>query len=370
MENLKIDFDEQINSLKNTLLTEFKACNKVFIIPHKNMDFDALASATALADLCNYLRINNYIVTNDEPKKMKPSLSEVYYELNNKYNFINTDCFELINDNDSLFIVVDSCVTNLIPINNIESYKNTIIVIDHHKPDDKAITTDKLFINLDASSASEMLFYVLKSIDFYISKETAQLLLAGIYLDTNELYYVYNPSGFKTVTKLLQYGANLQDVQNLFTISNFEDDRKQKRLINNLVDCTKFYHDSYSRRYAITLNTDNPDTIYTHEQLAEACDSLLQYPLDAAFVVGYIDKKELGKEHVDKIAIKARSKVNDNIVDVAEIMQLFNGGGDLNRAACILSINDIFTVKDALKHIIKSDNLETNKKYIYKQLYK
>ena len=225
-----------------------------------------------------------------------------------------------------------------------------------------------LFYNLDASSASEMMFYLLKDMGIYISEATAQLLLAGLYLDTNGLYYITEHYSFRTVTKLLEYCANLQDVQNLFIIYNFEEHRKQKKLVNDLIDHTKFYNSSKSRRCAIAINTDDVDTIYTHEQLAEACDSLLQYPLDAAFVIGFIDKKSLGVDHSDKISIKARSKISSNEVDVSEIMQLFNGGGDINRAACQLDSSNIIAVKEALKSVIKENCNLKDKEQILKRL--
>ena len=301
---------------------------------------------------------------------MKPSFKEIYDDLFTRYHFIDTDTFEVINDDDSLLLIVDTCVTNLVPITNINELKNDIVIIDHHKPDEKQIKTDNLFINLEVSSASEIIFYLLKSLDMYISQDTAQLLLAGIYLDTNGLYYISESQSFKLVSKLLEYGANIQEVQNLFTIYNFEDDRKQKRIVNGLVDCTKFYHDINSRRYAITYNTVNPYIIYTHEQLAEACDSLLQYPLDAAIVIGYIDREDLGMGHVNKIAIKARSKMSDDMIDVSEIMDAFGGGGDLNRAAAQIFFEDIVTVKETLKKFLKQKDGILEKKDVQKVLFK
>lgn len=369
MENISDNFEELIDNLKGSLISNLDKAFKVFIIPHNNMDFDALASSIALSDICQHLGIDNYIVTNDKPKNMKPSFREVYLNLKTKYNFINSEGLDKIKTRDSLFIVTDSCVKNLIPTPNIDSYSDNIIVIDHHKPDNNIINTNNLFISSEACSASEILFYLMKNMDMYITTETAQLLLAGVYLDTKGLFFVNNPSGFRTIAKLLQYGANLQDVQNLFTISNFEDDIKQKELIINLLKFTQFYTDDKSMRFAVTMNNNDPKTVYTNEQLAEACDSLLQYSLDAAFVIGYIDSEKLGEGHSNKISIKARSKISENTVDVAEIMQLFNGGGDTNRAAVSIDCNNIEKISEALKHVIKHNNVVAdNNNFIKKNL--
>lgn len=368
MENISKNFENIVNRLKTTLVSCLNETDKVFIVPHNNMDFDALASSIAISDTCSFYGIDSCIVTNDNPSDMKPSFRELYLELEKKYKFIDTDEYERNKKDNSLVIITDSCVKNLIPISDVSLKKDKTIVIDHHIPDTKVITSGKLFVSSEASSASEILFYLMKDLDIYITTETAQLLLAGVYLDTNGLYFVNNPSGFKTIAKLLQYGANLQDVQNLFTISNFEDDMKQKELILKLLKCTHFYTDSNSRRYAICFNKNNSDTVYTNYQLSEACDSLLQYSLDAAFVIGYVDSEKLGEDHSNKIAIKARSKINENQVDVSSIMQLFDGGGDSNRAASTMEFNDIIKIKNCLKNIIKSTNNDKEKKEYLKIL--
>ena len=366
MENISENFERIVDKLKTTLVSSLCEADRVYIVPHTNMDFDALASSIALSDICSFYGIDSYIVTDDDTSNMKPSLQEIFLGLSDKYKFINTNAFENDKTDDSLIIVTDSCVKNLIPVSDKSFKKDKTIVIDHHVPDDKVISSGKLFISSEACSASEILFYLMKELDIYITTETAQLLLAGVYLDTNGLYFVNNPSGFKTIAKLLQYGANLQDVQNLFTISNFEDDMKQKELILNLLKSTHFYTDSNSRRYAITFNTEKPNTVYSNYLLSEACDSLLQYSLDAAFVIGYVDSKELGEGHSDKISIKARSKISDNQVDVSGIMQSFNGGGDTNRAAATFEYNDISKVKACLKNIIKNNYTEEEKKEFVK----
>lgn len=362
MGNISENFENIVSKLKTNLVSCLSETDKVYIVPHKNMDFDALASSIAISDTCSFYGIDSYIVTNDNPNDMKQSLKEIYLELEKQYKFINTDEYEKNKTDDSLVIITDSCVKNLIPISDELLKKDKTIIIDHHIPDSKVITAGKLFVSSEASSASEMLFYLMKDLDIYITTETAQLLLAGVYLDTNGLYFVNNPSGFKTIAKLLQYGANLQDVQNLFSISNFEDDMKQRELILNLLKCTHFYTDSNSKRYAICYNANNLDTVYSNYQLSEACDSLLQYSLDAAFVIGYVDSEKLGDDHSNKISIKARSKINENQVDVSSIMQLFDGGGDSNRAATTLEFNDIIKIKNCLQNIIKSNDSQKEKK--------
>lgn len=367
MEKINPYFDSFIEDLKSKLLAKLNTCNKVYIFPHINIDFDAAASAAAMSDLCDYFGIESYIVSDDDPNTMKPSLSELYYNLDNKYNMVNSDTFKELYKNNDLIVIVDTSVKNLLPIKNMDEYPNKLI-IDHHNPDNKTINCDCLFIDTESSSVSEILFYLLKNMDIYISTDTAQLLLAGIYLDTNGLRYMEDPDGFDTIAKLLRYGASVQDVRNLFTISNFEDDRKQERIINDLIDCTKFYQCG-AYNFAITVNTNNPNMVYTDKHLAIATDKLLKYTADAAFVMGYTDKECLGEGHENVVQIKARTGYN-NTVDVSDFMNLFNGGGSQNRAACtIKGANDIMKIKEMLKYILKTGSKDVDKEYIKQKIY-
>lgn len=356
MENVKMNFEDKISLLRRVLTEQLGICEKVYIMPHKNMDFDAMASSAALYQICNSFKNETYIISDDNPADMEASSSIMYKELRRRCNFINTDTLEKIRTKkDELLILVDTNKINLIPINNTDTYDN-IIIIDHHKTSENTVKTDNLFIDLDISSASEMAFNLIKKFNVNIDEYLAHCLLAGIYLDTNRLSRNFKSSTSRAVTELMELGANSDDVNNLFVIANFDSDRIQKKLINRLIDSTKF--SMYN--IAITMNEEDIDTVYSHESLSTAADYLLRYSIDAAFVIGFVDKKELGIGHEDIIAVKARSKnkkdINnkqiDSAIDVSEIMRVFNGGGDNNRAACLIYSSDIYGVKEAINYLM------------------
>ena len=162
MEKVDVDFYNQIDDLKKTLLSSFNNCKKVFIFPHNHMDFDALASSIALSDICNFFGISNYIVTNDKYDDANTGLSKTFLQLRDKYNFINSNTFDDLRNDDDLFIISDTCVKNLLPV-NVEDYGNNIIIIDHHNPDDKLVKADNYFINIFISSLTLllMIFFIL-----------------------------------------------------------------------------------------------------------------------------------------------------------------------------------------------------------------
>lgn len=355
MENIKMNFEDNINLLKNILTTELCNSSRVFIIPHIRIDFDALASATALYEICNAFDKEAYIVTNDEEHTMAASLKTMFKELKNNYNFINTKQLDSLRCDTELLILTDTNTANLIPITNSKPFKN-IIIVDHHKTDNNTLVTDKALIEPEISSASEIVFNLIKKFNITIDKSLAQRLLAGIYLDTNRLSRNLKQSTASTVTQLLALGADSDEASNLFLISNFQKDRIQQKLINELIDSTKF-----SDNIAIAMNDVEPYTIYKQDHLATAVDYLLQYLVDAAFVIGFTDRKELGKGHKDVVSVKARSKNKNGMsIDVSEIMRLLGGGGDENRAACEIYTDNLEGVKDAIKYIMKTGTTNLN----------
>ena len=335
----KYDLGKSFKNLEKTLITEICKSNKVFITAHNNMDFDALASASALAEICKNYEVTSYIVTNDNENEMKNNFHSLFKEVKNKYNVINSDQLNTLQDENDLIIFTDVNSVRRSPLDNISNFKR-IIVIDHHSPDKDKINTNNIFINPKTSSASEILFTVLKKLDIYIEQDLAQKLLAGIYQDTLGLTLIEYPSTLLAITKLFDYGANYQEVRELFTITF-----KERLIINELHAHSKFYNfynDTNNYIIAITYNSEIPEYLYTEIQLANAVDELLKYPLDettpidAAFILGYTDNSTL--------SIKARSRLKEtkevNVNKIIKQLTNDNGGGCINRAATTIHTSD------------------------------
>ena len=349
MENVGMSFEDKLCLFKNLLLEEINKSEIVFIVPHSKMDYDALASATAFAEICNEYGKSAYIVSDDLEDNMSPSFRPFFSNVKNKYTFIKTTDLDLLRNENELVILTDTNKTNLIPIKDIETYKN-IIILDHHKTDAKTVKTDKVLIEPKKSSASELVFDLMVSLNVNIEADLAQRLLSGIYLDTNCLKTATDPNVLSEVVQLTTYGATIEKALDLFTISDFEDDKKQRNLINKLLDDTK----KCTYTFAISMNEVEPDKVYESELLSKAADCLLQYDLDVAFVIGFIDREELGYSHQNLVAVKARSRDrNGCTIDVSELMHIFNGGGDENRAACIIETDNILGVRDAINYIMR-----------------
>lgn len=359
MKSSENDFNAQIDRLKQNLINDLSLSDIVYIVPHKRMDFDALASACAMAELMKQLNIVSCIVTDDDETFMEENLQYMYNSLKLNYHFINTNDLAIYSslDKRDLVIVVDANKEYLVPIQSQLPIFKKIVLIDHHNTDEHTIKADYGLINPEISSASEIVYSLLKEFNVDIDIYLAHCLLAGIYLDTASLSRNFKYSTAKTVSELMELGASSDAVRDLFVISNFKLDRQQQKEIDQLIDNTIF------RNYglfnvAITMNLNMPYSLYSHEVLAKCADELLKYDISASFVIGFTDYACLGEGHSDIVSIKARSKGN---FDVSAIMKQLGGGGNNLSSACEIEISNVNDVRTALLSVLYN-NIATDLK--------
>ena len=160
------------------------------------------------------------------------------------------------------------------------------------------------------------------------NSEIANYLLAGIYLDTNKLTKNVSSETMKTIAKLLESGASMNRVTDLFA-EDFISDRRVQELVSKAKIST----------FSIAIVTAEDNIEYTREELAKVADYLLKYKVDAAFAIGNIGD--------DIVSISARSKER---VNVGAVMQNLEGGGNQYSAATKLSNS---TIKEAAERLMK-----------------
>jgi len=177
------------------------------------------------------------------------------------------------------------------------------------------INTDKKFITLGVSSASEIVTKLFCEFKMNIEEKLATYLLAGIKLDSESLSKNTDGDTMDMIKKLYKNGANNDDVRVLFQ-ENYESDVRIGELIKQL--------NFYIFQYAIAIGND--DETYTREELAKAADKALKYGVDCAFVAGYID------EDKTLAAVSARS---NGKINVGKIMEDLKGGGNITSAATV-----------------------------------
>lgn len=317
---------------RNKLEEKIEESEQVFIVPHIGADLDAIASCIAMSYIVKKQGKEAYIILDEELVKIEPGVKMIIDEAMPNISLITLDKYKKLSSNNDLLIACDVNKSYLVCCKNeLNNFKN-IVLIDHHNEDINTINTDTKLILPEASSASEILFELLKMFQIKIDSFLANYLLAGIYLDTNKFTKNAGCNTMKTVYCLTSKGADICKVNKYF-----EEDFYSDRRVQDLVSKSEFYS------YTIALCVGDKNIRYLKEELAKAADYLLRYRnVDASFAVGYIDD--------DVISISARSKGD---INVGKIMSELEGGGHISSAATRLEGKDMDETVKSLKKIYK-----------------
>lgn len=329
---------EDFKSLKNALEKSMKNCSSVFIIGHNGPDFDSFGAAIGISVLSRYFYKKAYIVIDDEPTKIEPGVKKIIDAEQEHYRFITRREFKELADKKSLLVVVDTNKEDMISIDEDLDKVGDIIIIDHHTGNDKTIKTENKYIDLEASSACEIVFRLINSFKAKIKESEANYILAGISLDTKRFKKNTTSRTLDIAKKLIERGASVDYVNNLF-LEEFESYCKISNLIVNGTAIKKISESSLTPiQISFTLNRNAPKTVYLKEDLAKAADKMLKFNgIDASFALGYLDD---GTVH-----ISARS---NRRVNVGAIMSELSGGGNAQNAGSRLVADDIFEVEQLL----------------------
>lgn len=319
-----------LKDFKVELEQRIKSCDTVFITPHLGPDFDTIASAIGLSLIAKKFEKPCYIIISDKSTEIDASVRAIMDEYKENVDFISMEKFQQIKRDKDLLIATDVNKKYLVGCEKYLDDFNDIIVIDHHVKDENSIEADAELILEDVSSVSEVVPELLSMYGIRYDEFVATYLLAGIYVDTGRLRKNTYRQTIKVVDQLLDRGADLNKVNEMFDEEDFQSDMK----ILDLVRKSDFF------TYTIVMAIADKDTVYTKEELAKAADYLLKYKADATIAAGYIDD--------DLISISARGKGK---VDVSKIMSEFGGGGNCVNAAAKIQGEDI---NDVGKKLIKT----------------
>ena len=322
---------EGIKNLKVYLdsIDYLKDIENVIIVPHKNVDFDAISSAIGFSLIASKMKKNPYIVVDDPAYGIDHGVQMIMNEARKSCQIINRDKYLQIKKDNDLIVLVDVNKKYLISLKDDIDENNRVVIIDHHDSDENTVNADCEYIDTSMSSASEI---VMKLLTLYRIKPNACIanyLLAGIYLDTNKFTKNVSPETMGIVTKLLECGASMNRVTDLFT-EDFNSDRRVQELVSK----------AKVTNFSVATIVANQEDEYTREELAKAADYLLKFGVDAAFAVGNIGD--------NSVAISARSKES---VNVGDVMHELEGGGNPFSAATKLT--DV-TTEEAGKRLIKT----------------
>ena len=351
-----------MKSLMKMIEDILNTSEKVFIVGHNDVDYDAIASAIGISEFCKNAGIENYLVINDNDLELEPGVKRIIDKEKSNRNIINLEKFKQLKNNNSSLITTDVNNKNIISVKDYLKDFKKILVIDHHGESENTIETDNKYIDVKASSASEIIAEVLGILKIKYSKDIASYLLAGIRLDTKRFKKNTSAKTLDIAKKLVHRGADINYVEDLFSLE-FDVDKEVALLIHS-DDNTRFQ--SYGEptideesmllkgyNISFTLNRNSPDKTYKKIILAQTADRMLNFrTTDAAFV--------LGKTNDNEVSISARSKGR---IDVGEIMRHMQGGGNTQNAATKIENMNIFDIeKELMQQVEWGIQIEEEKK--------
>jgi c-di-AMP phosphodiesterase-like protein len=284
----------------------------VLIMGHKNMDMDSLGAALGVHRIAFSHGNDAHIVRGEIVKSMQDVFATAMKS--GTYHFVNDEEAVKIVRSDTLLVVVDSHTPGMVECAKLISMTERIVVIDHHRKMKDFIENATLtFMEPGASSTSELIAEIMQYDDKVgrINKIEANLMLAGIFVDTNNFSVNTGTRTFEAASWLRDNGADSMAVRG-YLQSNMDDFRQRANIISNA--------DFSIEGIAISRN----EGVHSNAQIivARAADELLDIKgIRASFVVGETKKD---------VVVSARSLGSLN---VQAILEKFGGGGHLTMAA-------------------------------------
>lgn len=308
------------------------ASSNVLVMAHARPDFDAIGSSMGVARLCFYCGVPVNVICDPDSSDFKKCVTHLASlpEYNEGLFVDSAEAQDLI-QSDTLVIICD--------VNNVTQYQAPkvvacapkVVIIDHHrKSEDQGCEPTVSYIEPAASSASEMVAEVLEHClpNGMLAREEADLLLAGIMLDTKQFMRNTGSRTFGSALYLRTEGANPTLAQELFR-TGLDDLMSEAGFETNAI--------VYRGRFAIASGDAGNAGNAARVSAAKAADKLLSVEdVDASFVACGMG---------DDVHISARSAGE---INVQLILERLGGGGHFDSAAT--QIKDI-TVKAALEKL-------------------
>lgn len=331
----------QMRVFATQLTSLIAGAGNILIMGHASPDFDAIGSCVGIARLCMFCGQNPKIVMNTQNKNFLACTEKLLMLEDYKNVFISAEAGLDMVRSDTLLIIVDANNFNILESPDLASNIANFVVIDHHRKVAEFETEPKLnLIDPTASSASEMITAILEQClpTDTLYKEEANVLLAGIMVDTKNFTRTTGTMTFSAAMYLRGVGAN-SEIAGAFFREEFADFMSEAKFNSNVT--------MYMNKIAITQSNGN-DPSFDRVAAAKAADKLLTVRgVEASFALVEID---------GVIHISARSNGN---VNVQLILEKMGGGGHFDAAAAALKGEDmrstLYRLKDAIDEYFKEN---------------
>ncbi|WAM33222.1 DHH family phosphoesterase [Caldicellulosiruptor morganii] len=301
--------------MAQTIKEIVKHSDRVFIMGHQYFDLDCLGASVGLAKLCTGLNKEAYIVINTFNPTIKDFVDML--KSDSQYAGIIVDEQKVLKmkTKNSLLFVVDTQRISYVDIPDMILDFEKIIVIDHHRRAADWIEQALIcYSETYASSVSELVAELLSYEGIKLKKLEAEILLAGIMIDTRGFTKNVGVRTFEVATYLRENDAMPENIKEYL-----KEDLDSYILKHQLISNTQILYGN------IAVVIDYSQACRNNVIIAKVADELLNIKgIDASFVVCKIE---------NTVVISARS---NGRINVQLILEKIGGGGHLETAGCRL----------------------------------
>jgi len=301
----------------------------ILIYPHISADGDALGATIALKKYLTKKNKNVKIIIEEQiPRTYKFMCEEddfIMFNINKKYNA-------------NLHIAVDTGDINRLGERK-KIFKGNTINIDHHQTNTEFAKLN--YIDASASSAGEIIYNVIKSLDGHIDKKIAEAIYVSIATDTGGFRFSNtNENCFKIASELLKYNIDIS----FLSKKVFDTNPKEKVLLmGKAIEKLQFFLDdkvaitSFKKKEYLEINADE-----------EMFDGIIQIPRNIeGVIVAVVIREGLNNQ------IKVNLRSNSDEADVSKIAFNNNGGGHKRAAGYTSPYKSIKETQSKLLRDIK-----------------
>ncbi len=306
----------------------------VLVMGHSNPDFDSIGACVGIAALCKFIGVDAKIITDTESENFRACTDRLCGLSDYRNMFVDGVDGLAQSSFGTLLIIVDANNFSILEAPEIANNSFKTVVIDHHiKKEEFANEPQLSYIDPSASSASELISEILEQSlpAGTLRKEEANLLMAGIMVDTKNFTRTVGTRTFAAALYLRSAGASTEYARTFFEEA-FEDYHTEAQFGSE----AKIYRD----RIAIT-SLEGSGSGGDRVAAAKAADKLLTVrSVHAAFALIRIG---------ETVHISARS---DGSINVQLILEKIGGGGHFDVAGAALAQSELEDAEKMLKEAI------------------
>ena len=324
--------------IAQTLAGLIKQADNIFIMGHKQSDFDSFGASIAMYALCRAYDKKAYTIINYDSLEEKTAVVAKNLMDDERYRdvFISAGYAHELVSSGSLLVAVDNHKPSLAIDENILDIVNNKVVIDHHRRGEEFIDLPLLtYLEPAASSTVELIveLFEYQKEEISVTEREATIMYTGMLIDTNYFRTRVGTRTFQAAAKLKELQANVGEAYKYL-----EDD------YDTTLTKLSITQTAYKYGKDILIAFGKADKIYSRTLLAKAGNELLGISgVKAVFIVGKTGK--------DEVSISSRSTRD---INVQLIMEKLGGGGHFSMAACQLKNETVTGAINLLEEAINN----------------